>query len=100
MLPTPLVTRLARQQARTIDFATSNIRGAPFPVYMAGAAVLENYPIGPLAGVAFNLTLLSYMGSLDLGLHVDRAAVAEPGLLRDLVEDAFSRLAALGTSTG
>jgi len=100
MLPTPLVTRLARQQARTIDFATSNVRGAPFPVYMAGAEVLENYPIGPLAGVAFNLTLLSYKGSLDLGLHLDRAAVAEPGLLRDLVEDAFAQLAALGASTG
>ena len=31
----------------------------------------RNYPVGPLAGVAFNLTLLCYCGSLDMGLHVD-----------------------------
>jgi diacylglycerol O-acyltransferase len=36
-LPTSLVTRLARQQAQTVDFATSNVRGAPMPLYMAGA---------------------------------------------------------------
>ena len=46
-LPTSLVTRLARQQAQTVDFATSNVRGSPVPVYIAGAQLLENYPIGP-----------------------------------------------------
>ena len=70
-LPTSLVTRLARQQAQTVDFATSNVRGSPVPMYIAGAQLLHNYPIGPLAGVAFNLTLLSYLGSLDMGLNVD-----------------------------
>ena len=44
-----VVTRLARQQAQTIDFATSNVKAAPIPVYIAGAQLLENYPIGPLA---------------------------------------------------
>ena len=48
-LPTSLVTRLARQQAQTVDFATSNVRAAPMPVYIAGAQLLENYPFGPLA---------------------------------------------------
>ncbi len=36
-LPTSLITRLARQQAQTVDFATSNVRGAPVPMYVAGA---------------------------------------------------------------
>ena len=43
-LPTSLITRLARQQAQTVDFATSNVRAAPVPVYIAGAQLLENYP--------------------------------------------------------
>jgi diacylglycerol O-acyltransferase / wax synthase len=77
-LPTSLVTRLARQQAQTVDFATSNVRGAPVPMYVAGAQLLENYPVGPLGGVAFNVTLLSYDGSLDMGINIDTAAVAEP----------------------
>ena len=75
-LPTSLVTRLARQQSQTIDFATSNVKGSPVPVYIAGAKLVHNYPIGPLAGVAFNLTLLSYHGSLDMGINIDTAAVA------------------------
>lgn len=91
-LPTSLVTRLARQQAQTVDFATSNVRAAPFPLFLAGAQVLENYPVGPLVGVAFNLTLLSYDGSLDVGLNIDAAAVAEPERLRHHIDAAFRSL--------
>jgi diacylglycerol O-acyltransferase len=91
-LPTSLILRLARQQSGTIDFATSNLRAAPFPLYIAGARIMGNFPVGPLAGVAFNLTLLSYCGSLDMGLHLDPAAVAEPALLRSLLLDAFDEL--------
>ena len=48
-LPTSLITRLARQQAQTIDFATSNVRGAPVPLYVAGAQILAELrgrPVG------------------------------------------------------
>jgi diacylglycerol O-acyltransferase / wax synthase len=92
-LPTSLVTRLARQQAQTVDFATSNVKASPVPVYIAGAQLLENYPMGPLAGVAFNLTLLSYHGSLDMGLNIDAAAVAEPERLAKHLRRAFTDLA-------
>lgn len=91
-LPTSVITRITRQQAQTVDFATSNVRGAPMPLYLAGARVLENYPVGPLLGVAFNLTLLSYDHSLDMGVNIDTAAVAEPELLRECLEKAFKRL--------
>jgi len=91
-LPTSLITRLARQQSQTIDFATSNVRGAPVPLYVAGAEVLQNYAVGPLAGVAFNLTLLSYNHSLDMGVNIDIAAVTEPELLRGCLEKAFADL--------
>jgi len=91
-LPTSLLTRVARQQAQTVDFATSNVRAAPMPLYLAGAQILENYPVGPLAGVAFNLTLLSYHGSLDIGVNIDAAAVAEPDRLRHHIQRAFAEL--------
>jgi hypothetical protein len=92
-LPTSVITRLARQQAQTVDFATSNVKGSPVPVYMAGAQLVEIYPIGPLLGVAFNLTLMSYLGSLDMALHIDTAAVSEPALLTDCLERSFRALA-------
>lgn len=92
LIPTSVMTRLARSQAETVDFATSNVRGAGVPLYMAGSQLLENYPIGPLGGVAFNLTLMSYMGSLDVGINIDEAAVESPTLLRDSLSEAFAEL--------
>ena len=94
VLPTTLITRLARQQTQTIDFATSNVRGSSVPVYFCGAQVLENYAVGPLAGVAFNLTMLSYNHSLDMGVNIDTAAIADPGLLQRCLAKAFKDLAA------
>jgi hypothetical protein len=91
-LPTSLLTRMARQQAETVDFATSNLRGSPVPMFLAGAQIEAVYALGPLLGVAFNLTLMSYLGSLDMGLHVDTAAVAEPELLARCFRLAFSEL--------
>lgn len=94
VVPTSIITRLARAQAETVDFATSNVRGAGVPLYVAGAKLLENYPVGPLGGVAFNVTLMSYMGSLDVGINIDEAAVESPALLRDSLVESFQEMAA------
>jgi hypothetical protein len=93
LLPTSVITRLARAQSETVDFATSNVRGAGVPLFVAGSKLLENYPVGPLGGVAFNLTLMSYMGSLDVGINMDETAVESPSLLRDSLVESFAELA-------
>jgi diacylglycerol O-acyltransferase len=92
LLPTSVLVRVARAQAEAIDFATSNVRAAPFELFVAGAALRGTYPIGPLAGSAFNVTLMSYHGSLDMGLHVDLAAIPDPSGLRALLETCFQEL--------
>jgi diacylglycerol O-acyltransferase len=47
----------------------SNVPGAPFPMYCAGAKVLGTYPISILFdGVGLNITVLSYQDSLDVGV--------------------------------
>ncbi len=96
LLPTSVVTRVARGQASGIDVATSNVRAAPFPVWVAGARVLATYPMGPVAGTAVNVTMLSYDGRLDLGFNVDPEAVAFPEELRDHVVAAFGDLVRAG----
>ncbi|HVM07455.1 MAG TPA: wax ester/triacylglycerol synthase domain-containing protein [Acidimicrobiales bacterium] len=88
-LPTSVVVNLARQQAETVDFATSNVRGAPWDLFIAGAEILHNHPMGPTGGTAFNATVLSYRGNLDLGLNIDTAAVDDPGLLKACIDDSF-----------
>ena len=95
-IPTPVLARFARRQAYSVDFATSNVRAAPMKVYVAGAEILGNYPIGPLLGVAFNATLMSYNGKLDIGLNCDTAAVTDTELLRDCLRDAFRDLTKSG----
>ena len=96
LLPTSVVTSVARSQAAGMDFATSNLRGARSQLYISGAAVTGNYPFGPLAGTAFNLTTMSYHGSLDMGLFVDPVAVEDPENLRDHLGAAYDQLISIG----
>ena len=94
VLPTSVLVRFARQQVETVDFATSNVRGAPFDLYIAGAKIEANYPMGPTGGTAFNLTLLSSGGYLDMGCNIDLAAIDDPELLRECLEEAYAELLA------
>jgi diacylglycerol O-acyltransferase / wax synthase len=95
VLPTSVLTRITRQQVETVDFATSNVRGGPFELYISGALIEANYPMGPTGGTAFNLTTLSYNGSLDMGVNIDTAAVTDPGRLRDCLALAYEELLAV-----
>ena len=95
LLPTSLITRLAKQQTQTVDFGTSNVKGSPIPIYAGGAKVIGTYPIGPTIGTAFNLTLLSYRKKLEMGLNVDSKAVADPDLLGELLGDSVRDFVAL-----
>ena len=96
LLPTSMVTGFARQQAGAVDFATSNMRGAPFDVYIAGARLLRNVTLGPVAGTAFNMTCLSMGDHLDIGMHIDPVAVAEPTALLECMERAYAGLLTAG----
>jgi WS/DGAT/MGAT family acyltransferase len=93
-LPSPLLVRLTRMQVETVDFACSNVRGAPFDLYVAGGKVLANHPMGPTAGTACNVTLLSYGGSMDIGINSDTAAVDQPELLTDCIDAALGEVLA------
>ena len=53
--------------------------------------------MGPTAGAAFNATLLSYLGSLDIGINADTAAVDDPDLLRECIHEALRELVAAGS---
>lgn len=96
LLPTSVTTRVARDQAARIDFATSNVRAAPFELYISGAKVLAPYPMGPVAGTGWNITLMSYNDSLFIGVHVDPVAVTDPGLLRGCLEEGYGDLLLAG----
>ncbi len=95
LLPTSVVTRAARARAARMDFATSNLRGAPFPLYISGARVLELISMGPVAGTACNATAISYDGGFNIGLFIDPVAIDAPGDLRDAVDEALRDIVGL-----
>ncbi len=96
LLPTSVVTRIARQQAAKQDFATSNLRAAPFAMYISGALVIQNVTMGPVAATAMNLTTLGYNNWLEMGAFMDPAAVTEPELLREDLLNGYRQLAEAG----
>lgn len=91
-LPSSLLSRTGRARAARLDWATSNLRGAPFAMYTAGAEIIHMYPIGPTAGTAFNLTAMSYNGTMHFGLLSDTAAVDAPDELGELLAQAYRTL--------
>ena len=51
------------------NLVISNVPGPPVPLYVAGARVDAVYPFGPLIeGSGLNITVLSNMGSMDIGV--------------------------------
>lgn len=64
----------------------SNIPGPPFPLYVAGGTIEAIYPLGPVAdGSALNITLMSYLDRLHVGLSADRDVVPDlPSLAASL----------------
>lgn len=92
LLPTGIVTGSARSQSAGVDFATSNFRGAPIPVFISGGKLVQNVPIGPLAGTAFNITVMSSANNLDFGIFIDPTAVEDPADLRSCIQAAYAEL--------
>ncbi len=94
LLPTSVVTSAARATAGKLDFATSNLRGASFTLYVSGARLERIVTLGPVAGTACNATALSYENSFDVGMFIDPVAIDAPADFRDAAADAFAELVA------
>ncbi|MEM8707568.1 MAG: wax ester/triacylglycerol synthase domain-containing protein [Actinomycetota bacterium] len=94
LVPTAVLTRLGRDQGSRIDVVTSNLRGAPIPVYAGDALVEATFPIGPVAGAACNATVMSNNGTLDVGIMIDPAAIDDPDRFGEIVQETFDAYAA------
>jgi hypothetical protein len=96
LIPSSFASALAVDQAARVDFATSNLPGPPMPVWLAGRRIERMLPIGPVAGTAFNATLLSFEQESAIGLHVDPVAVPDHERLRDDFRLGLRRLGLAG----
>ncbi|WP_063712698.1 wax ester/triacylglycerol synthase domain-containing protein [Nocardia concava] len=92
-LPVTLLTGMFKH----VDFVASDVPGSPVALYVAGAKVERIYPFGPTTGTAFNITLISHVGTCYIGINSDTAAVPDPMRLTDCVAEGFRTIAAIGT---
>jgi diacylglycerol O-acyltransferase len=91
-LPTTVSTALFQSMLRGVDFVTSNVPGAPIPLFLAGSAVVAQYPFGPLSSAAANLTLLSYEDNIHVGINSDTAAVPDSDVFLSCLVDSFDEI--------
>ncbi len=94
-LPTATTTALFGGMLKCCDFVTSNIPGAPVPVYVAGARVDRLYAFAPAAGAAFNVALISHCDTCCIGVVIDTAAVPDPDVLLACLRTGFDEVLAL-----
>jgi WS/DGAT/MGAT family acyltransferase len=77
-LPTSMTTSIFGAALRGVDVVASNVPGAPIELFTAGSRITSMFALGPMAGSAVNLTLLSYRDQIHIGVNLDPAAVPEP----------------------
>jgi WS/DGAT/MGAT family acyltransferase len=88
-------SRLA-DRIRVANVAISNVPGSPVPVFLAGARMLDYYPVSIVGhGVALNITVQSYQGQLCFGLIACRRAVPDVREIAHHLQRAFEALKAL-----
>ena len=79
---------------RFVNLGVTNVPGPPVPLYLAGAQLLELFPVAPILG---NLTLtvgvLSYAGQLNLTAMADQATCPDLEVFAQGVGSALDELA-------
>ncbi|MHB1445312.1 MAG: WS/DGAT domain-containing protein [Acidimicrobiales bacterium] len=91
------MTRLDRQNP-AFNLVISNVPGPRRPLYMAGAGLMHYFPVSTiLDGQGPNITVQSYLDTLDFGLVGCRELVPD---LWDLLDDIMKDLDQLAKAAG
>ena len=78
------VTRRFIRRQRMLNVLSTNLRGPAFPLYVAGARVLEIYAAPPIAGnVTVSFAALSYEGDFNISVVADAPAWPDLDVLMD-----------------
>jgi hypothetical protein len=86
-------SRLANRLPPIVNVAISNVPGPQFPLYFAGARLAGFFPVSiPGHGIALNMTVQSYNGSLEVGLTACRRALPDVADLADYVVEEYRKL--------
>jgi WS/DGAT/MGAT family acyltransferase len=95
-LAAPLVQRTMAHlydHQHLVNLFVTNVPGPPVPLYLAGARLLEVFPVIPIQGnVTVGLGALSYDGQLNLGIVADGDACPDIEVFADGLRETLDRL--------
>jgi diacylglycerol O-acyltransferase len=75
------------------NLVVSNVPGPQVPLYCAGARLMANYPVSVITdGMGLNITAMSYLGHLDIGIVADRQQMADLWCLVGWMQDSLTEL--------
>jgi diacylglycerol O-acyltransferase len=81
------------RHVRLFNAIVSDVRGSPIDLYIAGARVDAIYPLGPLLlGAALNVTALSHLDRLHVGIVATPDALPDPWAVAEHMQTELSRL--------
>jgi len=86
---TPGSLRLISTLRNPADVMASNIPGSPVDLYLGGAKVDQLVPIGPRGGAGLNLTLLSHVDAVHIGVNMDPVTIPDGDVLIDCLRAGF-----------
>jgi len=95
--PPTILSQAARLQARQryFNLVVTNVPGPQKSLYLLGRRMLRLYPVVPLArGQALGIAIMSYDGTLGIGLLGDYDALHDLEVLTGLLQDALAELEA------
>ncbi|HEY2386517.1 MAG TPA: wax ester/triacylglycerol synthase family O-acyltransferase [Candidatus Binatia bacterium] len=93
LLPFAVATEMGRQQTRRTNLVCTNVPGPRHTCYLAGEAIEQMYPYGPLVGdhpVA--IALYSYRDTVYVGLDVDPLAMDDLEHFRDALRESYAEV--------
>jgi len=94
-----LAARAVHHQ-RFFNVVSTNVPGPQTPLYCMGARMLEAFPMVPLSrNLGLGIAILSYCGSLQIGLLADGDTFTDLDVLASGLEDAFAELRKVADAT-
>jgi WS/DGAT/MGAT family acyltransferase len=78
---------------RLFNVVVTNVPGPQFPLYAAGAQMIDCYPVVPLAkGQAVTIGLTSYNGGVFYGMNCDRDSMPDIDVLAGCIDESLAEL--------
>jgi WS/DGAT/MGAT family acyltransferase len=77
----------------TWNLVVSNVPGPQFPLYLAGARLVAQYPVSVITdGMGLNITVMSYCGHMDFGIVADRDQMPDLWSILERLQDSLEEL--------